>query len=207
MRPPPPTPLRIKARWFKAEQPKSPEQIASAMAFIAWRVALDMLKRMRGAGFDIDAGPAYFGFVREALVFLLAGIDRMAHARLGAQGRTPFTTALVVRVAEILRDNEADLLGPIGGEDYRDRFIDQFNEVSGHYADFGWSDTEGPDFAFVRYLGSRLEAVVPEKDRVWVIEQVMAVEAPAAVGLLQRAMQGVFSNEPRSAGHAVMSGD
>ena len=64
------TNLRIKAHWFKAEQPKSPEQTASAMAFIAWRVAINMLKRMREAGFDIDAGPAYFGFVREVLVFL-----------------------------------------------------------------------------------------------------------------------------------------
>src|SRR5512147_2230799 len=96
------TNLRIKAHWFKAEQPKSPEQTASAMAFIAWRVAINMLKRMREAGFDIDAGPAYFGFVREVLVFLLCGTDRLAYAQLGADARTPFTTALVLRVAEIL---------------------------------------------------------------------------------------------------------
>jgi len=193
------TPLRIKAHWFKAGQPKSPAQTASAMAFIAWRVALNMLKRMREAGFDIDAGPAYFGFVREVLVFLLAGIDRMAYARLGADARTPFTTALVLRVAEILRDNEADLLGAIEGADYRERFIDQFNTLAAHYADFEWSDGEGPDFGFVRYLGRRLEASVPEKDRRWVVEQVMAIEVPEAVGLLQRAMQGVFSTEPRRA--------
>ena len=144
------TNLRIKAHWFKAEQPKSPEQTASAMAFIAWRVAINMLKRMREAGFDIDAGPAYFGFVREVLVFLLCGIDRLAYAQLGADARTPFTTALVLRVAEILRENEADLLGPVEGDDYRERFIDQFNALSGHYAEFGWSESEGPDFAFVR---------------------------------------------------------
>jgi hypothetical protein len=199
--------LRIKAQWFKAERPKTPEQTASAMAFITWRIALNMLKRMRDASFDIDAGPAYFGFVREVLVFLLAGIDRMAHARLGADARTPFTTALVLRVAEILRENEADLLGPIDGADYRERFIDQFNALSEHYADFGWSDVEGPDFSFVRYLGSRLEAAVPEKDRHWVIDQVMAIEVPDAVSMLQRAMQGVFSTEPRPARRAGTSGD
>jgi hypothetical protein len=201
------TNLRIKAHWFKAEQPKRPEQTASAMAFIAWRVAINMLKRMREAGFDIDAGPAYFGFVREVLVFLLCGIDRMAYAQLGADARTPFTTALVLRVAEILRENEADLLGPVEGDDYRERFIDQFNALSGHYAEFGWSEPEGPDFAFVRYLGSRIEPTVPEKDRHWVIDQVMAVEVPEAVGMLQRAMQGVFSTEPRSARRGAMSGD
>jgi hypothetical protein len=202
--------LRIKAHWFKADQPKSAEQNASALAFIAWRVALNMLKRMREAHFDIDAGPAYFGFVREVLVFLLAGIDRMAYARLGGEGRVAFTSALVRRVAEILRDNEADLLGPAtaaGGADYRDLFIDQFNELSVHYADFGWSEAEGPDFAFMRYLGSRLEAVVPDKDRVWVVDQVIAIEAPEAVAMLQRAMQGVFSTEPRRARRAAISGD
>jgi hypothetical protein len=201
------TKLRIKAHWFKAEQPKSPEQNASAVAFIAWRVALNMLKRMREADFDIDAGPAYFGFVREVLVFLLAGADRMAYARLGAELRTPFTTALVLRVGEILRENETDLLGPVDGEDYRDRFIDQFNTLSEHYAEFDWSATAGPDFAFVRYLGHRLEPAVPEKDRRWVIDQVMAIEVPEAVGMLQRAMQGVFSTEPRSARREGMSGE
>ncbi len=204
------TKLRIKAHWFKSEKPKSPEQTASAMAFIAWRVALNMLKRMREAGFDIDAGAAYFGFVREVLVFLLAGIDRIAYAKLGAEARAPFTTALVLRVADILRENEADLLGPAGlpaGGDYRDLFIDQFNELCGHYADFEWTEAEGPDFAFTRYLGSRLEAVVPEKDRNWVIDQVMAIEAPEAVAMLRSAMHDVFSTEPRSARRATMTGE
>ncbi len=204
------TKLRIKSHWFKSGQAKTPEQNASAMAFIAWRVALNMLKRMREAGFDIDAGGAYFGFVREVLVFLLAGVDRIAYVRLGPDARVPFTTALVLRVAEILRENEADLLGPAGlpaGGDYRDLFIDQFNEISGHYAEFEWSEAEGPDFAFTRYLGSRLEAAVPEKDRNWVIDQVMAIEAPEAVAMLRSAMQGVFSTEPRSSRRATMTGE
>ena len=41
--------LRIKSHWFKSGAPKSAEQQASAMAFIVWRVAQNMLKRMRGA--------------------------------------------------------------------------------------------------------------------------------------------------------------
>lgn len=199
--------LRIKSNWFQAGQAKTPEQNASAMAFIAWRISLHMLKRMRDAGFDIDAGPAYFGFAREVLVFLLAGIDRMAYSKLAADARTPFTTALVLRVAEILRDNEADLLGAIAGADYSDRFIDQFNTLGAHYAEFGWSDDSGPDFAFARYLGSRLEAMVPAKDRIWVIDQVMVVEVPEAVAMLQRAMQGVLSTEPRRARTAGISGE
>ena len=199
--------LRIKSQWFRGAGERTPGQSASALAFTAWRVARNMLARMREAGFDIDAGPAYFGFIREVLVFFLAGIDRMAYARLDADDRRRFTSALVLRTADILRDSEADLLGPVEGADYAERFIDQFNTLAVHYADFGWSDDEGPDFAFVRYLGSRLEATVPEKDRRWVIEQVMAAEVPEAVAMLQGAMRGVFSTEPRRARREGVSGD
>ena len=131
----------------------------------------------------------------------------MACGRLGAEARVPFTTALVRRVAEILRENEADLLGPVDGEDYRDRFIDQFNALGEHYAEFGWTDDEGPDFAFVRYLGNRLEAVLPPKDRHWVIEQVMASEAPEAFAMMSQAMRGVFSTVPREKRCSAVSGD
>lgn len=202
------TPPRLKAHWFKPEQARNPAQTGSAIAFIAWRVGSHVIKRLREAGFDIDAGPAYFGVLRELLVFLLAGADRIAYARLGGEGRTPFTRALVLRAAEILDENESDLLGALeGGASYAERFLEQFNLLSGHYAEFGWSEAEGPDFAFVRYLGHRLEPLLPEKDRRWVLDQVMAVEVPEAVSMLQRSMDGVFSSEQRRARRESMSGE
>ena len=202
------TPPRLKAHWFKPEQARNPAQTGSAIAFIAWRVGSHVIKRLREAGFDIDAGPAYFGVLRELLVFLLAGADRIAYARLGGEGRTPFTRTLVLRAAEILDENESDLLGALqDGASYAERFVEQFNLLSGHYAEFGWSEGEGPDFAFVRYLGHRLEPLLPEKDRRWVLDQVMAVEVPEAVSMLQRSMDGVFSSEPRRARRESMSGE
>jgi hypothetical protein len=199
--------MRLKTHWFRAETAKTPEQLAGAMAFITWRVAVQMLKRMRDARFDIDAGVPYFAFVREVLVFLLAVIDRMAYARLGAEHRVPFVTELVLRVAGHLQDNAGDLLGTPTGQDWRDQFIDQFNELSQHYAEFGWSAEQGPDFAFVRYLGSRLETAVPDKDKRWVIDQVMAIEAPEALASVQRGMDGVFSTEPRARRRGGMTGE
>ena len=201
------TPPRLKAHWFKPGQANNPAQTGSAIAFIAWRIAGHVIKRQREAGFDIDAGPDYFGVVRELLVFLIAGADRIAFGRLGAEGRTPFTTTLVLRTAELLQENEADLLGPMEGASYAERFVEQFNVLSGHYAEFGWHEPDGPDFGFVRYLGHRLEALLPEKDRRWVLDQVMAAEVPEAVDMLARAMDGVFSAEPRRARRGAMSGE
>ncbi len=65
----------------------------------------------------------------------------------------------------------------------------------------------GPDFAFMRYLGSRIEALMPAKDRAWVLDQVMAIEAPEAVEMLQRSLDGVLSTEPRKPRRAGLSGD
>ncbi len=200
--------LRIKSQWFKAETAKSPQQTASALAFIVWRVAQNMLKQMRTAQFDIDIGPQYFAFMREVLVFLIQVVDRMAFDRMPVAERTEFTTALVRRVAEILEDSEDDLLGlPAAGvESHRAQFIELFNALSDDYATFGHGP-EGPDFAFMRYLGSRVTALMVQKDQAWALDQIMAIEAPEAVTMLRGAMQGVLSTEPRPVRRHGLSGD
>lgn len=211
---PAPTPaLRIKSRWFREGGGQTPEQQASAVAFIAWRVAQQMLKRMRLAGFDIDPGAPYFGFMREVLVFLLAVADRRAFESLDDETRQRFTPALVRRVAEILEENEGDLLGPAEGERWSDRFLAQFDALQGHYAEFG-ADPQSPpeagfvpDFGFYRYLGHRLEPDLPPKDRRWVIDQVMAVEAPDAVAILCSAMRDLHDPAPRAKRRSSTTGD
>ena len=200
--------IRLKSQWFKTDTPKTPQQAAGAMAFTVWRVAHNTLAQMRSAQFDIDIGPMYFDFMREWLVFLIQVTDRMAHARMAGDERVAFTTALVQRVADHLADNENRLLGASmpGQESYQGRFIDLCNELATHYADFGHG-AAGPDFAFMRYLGSRIEVLMPPKDRAWALDQVMSVEAPEAVEMLQRSLDGVLSTEPRAPRRASLSGD
>lgn len=235
-----PPAMRIKSRWFAggrgAGVPKSAAEQGGAMAFIVWRVAVQMLKRMRAAGFDIDAGTPYFAFVREALVFLVVVADRIAYARLASEPRGQFIVALVQHVARHLDDNAAELLGPppAGEPSHGERFIDLFNELAQHYAEFGAAPQRvtaaaaaasaaqpaaaapappdagfEPDFAFVRYLGARLEPALPEHDRRWVLDQVMAVEAPEALAIVQRSMRELFDPAPaqRSGRRAPLTGE
>lgn len=200
--------LRVKSHWFKPGTPKTPQQNASALAFIVWRVAQNMLKQMRAAQFEIDIGPPFFAFMREVLVFLIQVVDRMAFERMPEATRIEFTTALVRRVAEILEDSENDLLGlpPEGKESHRAQFIELFNQLSDDYAHFHYG-ADGPDFAFTRYLGSRVTELMVQKDKNWALEQIMAVEAPEAVATVQSAMQGVLSTEARPARRSGISGD
>jgi hypothetical protein len=212
---PPPAP-RLKSHWFRDGAGKSAGQQASAAAFIVWRVARHTLDRMRRAGFDVEVGPPYFAFLREVLVFLVALADRIAFAQHGAEGRVAFTSALVHHLARILQDNEDDLLGapPPGAPSHGDSFIDLVNEVTAHYAEFGADPTQAadeggfqPDFAFLRYLGRRLEPALPEKDRRWVLDQVMAVEAPEAVAMVQRSLKDLFDPAPARKRRSSTTGD
>jgi hypothetical protein len=203
--------MRIKSTWFKPETPKSAAQTASAMAFIVWRVAQNALAQMRKADFDIDIGPQYFAFLREWLVFLMLVVDRWVHEQMNAEQRADFTVALVRRVAEVLAENEDNLLPApdAGASDTAGSlgdFIDLYNLLAPHYAEFG-HDENGPDFSFMRYLGHRIEALMPAKDRHWVVDQIVAIEAPQAVEMLKRSLQGVLSREPRPARRMAHTGD
>ena len=204
--------IRLKTHWFRPAKPKTPKQQAGAMGFTIWRVALQTLKRMRGANFDIDAGEPYFEFMREVLVFLVVVADRLAHDRYDSATRVAFTTALVLHVADTLHGNEIDMMGPpaAGRPQPCDRFIDLYNEVSGHYGEFdGEAGAEDftPGFVFLRYLGHRLEPTLPAEHRRWVIDQVMAIEAPEAVAQVQRTLRDLCSTAPRRMRHSLVSAD
>ncbi|MDP2239051.1 MAG: hypothetical protein Q8K18_02650 [Burkholderiales bacterium] len=183
--------MRIKSHWHKGGKPRSMPQVASVMAFIIWRLAQNALKRMRTEQYDIDPGLQYFAFLSELLIFLIQIADRIAYQQLDAAQRNEFTTALANRVAEILDDNQSELLGSPQAGSYKGRFIALLNELASDYAEFKYT-ADGPDFAFLRYLGSRVMETMVQKDRHWVIDQIMAIEAPEAVADVQKGMRNLL---------------
>ena len=213
--PTPPTP-RLKTHWFRHGGSRGAAQQASAAAFIVWRIARHTLDRTRHAGFAVEVGPPYFRFLREVLAFLVAIADRIAYARLEPQARCEFVVALVRHLARILQDSEDDLIGaaPPDEPSNAERFVDLVNGVSAHYAEFGADPTVAnpvagfaPDFAFLRYLGTRLAPALPDADRRWILDQVIDVQAPEAVAMLQRSLQDLFDPPVRRARAAGLSGD
>lgn len=188
--------MRIKSQWFREDAQKSATEIASAAAFIVWRVAQNALRNMRNAGYDLPPGPSYFAFLAEFLAFLVAAADRIAYGRRDAEWRVEFTTATANRVGETLAGNEADLLGADAAESKR-RFIALVNERAADYADYGWTDA-GPEYGFVRGFGHFASDTLPEAaDRSWAVSQVIEVEAPEAIEMLQKAMASLLGEAPR----------
>jgi hypothetical protein len=187
--------MRIKSQWFKSDREKPPQEIAGAMAFTIWRIADNALKNTRKANFEIAIGPQYFSFLTEFLVFLIQVADRIAHRQLSAEARFTFTSTLANRVAETLAENQSRLMGD-GIAEHKQQFIDKLNQRAGEYADFNYN-SGGPEFAFTRYLAYCMREVMDEKDVEWVIDQMMSIEAPEAVDMVEGTMRNLYEAEPR----------
>lgn len=194
--------MRIKSQWFREDAQKGATEIASAAAFIVWRIGKNALENMRKAGYGLPPGPPYFAFLAEFLAFLVAAADRIAYAKRDAGWRVEFTTATANRVGETLAGNESDLLGADPAESKR-RFIALVNRRAADYADYGWSEA-GPEYGFIRGFGHFVSETLPEAgDRSWAISQVIEVEAPEGVEMLQKAMAGLLGEAPRRARRAA----
>ena len=188
--------MRVKSTWFNDARPKGAGEIGSAMGFIAWRIAQNALKSMRQADFDIDPGPQYFEFLAETLVFVVMVADRIAYRSLGAPGREEFTTALANHAAGTLAENQARLLATGDEPAIKAAFIGLVNRRSGEYAELGYG-ADGPDFVFLRYYASILAEFMPDKDKHWTCDQVIAIEAPEIFATVEKGMKGLLGTEPK----------
>lgn len=187
--------IRLKSNWFKAGREHSPEELAGAVSFVAWRIADNALRNTRKADFEIEAGPQYFGFLAEYLIFCVQVADRIAYRTLSAEDRAAFTGTLANRIGDTYAENESRLLG---GEqrDCKRRFIDRLNERADGYADFEYG-ADGPSYNFLRYLGYCMDDISSEKDSGWIVDQMITVEAPEAVETIEKTMGNLRETEPR----------
>lgn len=198
--------MRVKSTWFRPGRPRNPDEVAGALAFITWRVAQNMLKSMRKADFDIDPGPQYFDFLAEAVAFAIQVAWRLVHSRYDDAGRVAFMTELANRTGEELAENQARLLGAEEPAVIKARFIELLNRRNAEYAEFGFAP-EGPDFAFLRYFATLVSELMPEKDKRWTWDQVMAIEGPEAAATVAKSIKGLFDETPRRPRRAAPAGE
>jgi hypothetical protein len=169
------------------------KQNATVIAPVIWRLSEATLKHMRNDKFTIEVGGQYLAVMREVAVFLINVADRFAYRLLAPEARAEFSTALAIRLAEIFDENETALFGPPESGTWKGQFIELFNMRSSDYADFG-HDEKGPDFRFVRYLGTSIEHLLGPEDRIWTVDQITQIEAPEAVKTLKKALDDLFAS-------------
>lgn len=189
--------IRIRSSFHAGGKPRTMTELASVIAMLAWKLAIDSIKRMREADYDIDLGSAYFDFVCEFMIFLALAADRIAYRELTPEQRLEFTTALALRIAAAIDDNRDMLLYDVPAGKIQQHVLDLFNRRGAEYADHGY-DENGPDFGFRRCFAACLQEVLPEKDRLWAVDQAMEIESPEAIKALEKTLAGLFHPEAGS---------
>jgi len=183
--------IRIRSSFHTGGKPRSMAELASVIAMLGWKLAIDSIRRMREAEYDIDLGEAYFGFVVEFMIFLALAADRVAYRELEPERRLEFTTAVAQRMAAAIEDNRGMLLVDVEPGRCHAHFLDIFNRRGAEYGDHGYTE-QGPDFGFRRCFAACLQDVLPEKDRLWAVDQVMEIESPEAIRALEKTLAGLF---------------
>jgi hypothetical protein len=183
--------VRIRKRFHAGGRERTMAELASAIAALSWKLAVDSIKRMREAQFDIDIGRPYFDYVVETMAFHAHYADRVAFDKLTPGQRGEFTTALAKRMAEFIEDNSGMLLAATEPGACRRHFLEVFNAAGADYAEYS-CDEKGPDFGFRRAYASRVREGMPEKDKTWVYDQVMEIEAPEGVRAIRKTLDGLF---------------
>jgi hypothetical protein len=181
--------IRIKSSWHDEDSERSPDEVGGALAFIAWRLALDKAITLHGENFVYANDQQRLAVIAEYLAFAIQIVDRIVHSMLDNEYRVALITALGKKLAAHYQDNSFDLLGP---GDYTSSFIELINQRSSDYAEFNFTD-EGPSYPFMRHLGFEIQQIMgTEHENRWVIDQVMDVDGPEVYKQLSRAVSNLL---------------
>lgn len=182
--------LRIKTHWWNDESERSLPEIATALAYIAWRASMDKAINLHCERFLYRDDAQRLAVIQEYLVFLIQIADRLAHEQLGDAERRTLITALAHKLIEHVQDNGQDLLGP---GDYGSPFIELLNRRSEEYAEYQLAD-DGPSYPFLRHLGFEIQALMGEgQENRWVIDQVMDKDGFDAYKTIVKAFRNLLA--------------
>ncbi len=182
--------MRINAKWSNRGRVRSPIEIAGALAFTGWKIAASVVLNLENEGFETQSQTQRLQVITEIMCFMVSVVDRMVYNTYSIEQRGEFVTTFALSLGNILEDNHADIDGP---GNYRKAFIEQLNLRASEYAECSYSTDEGASFPMRRILGNHVMDAMGDKDRKWIPDYIIDVEAPNVVATLKRALPSLFS--------------
>ena len=182
--------LRIRNKW-RANRPASLEENATALAYVIWQLGLGSARNLHTERFDYDSDEQRVAVIAEYLCFLIHIADRLAYVTLSDSERQTYIVTLAQDCARHMQRNQEDIFGP---GDYRQPFIELLNQRAAEYATYKFTGHE-PGFDLLRGLGQHVQTIMGESQtNRWVIDQVMSIDAPAAVEQVRKSMDNLFAS-------------
>ena len=182
--------IRVKSKWNDKDRERSAEEVGSALAFNLWRIAGANVLHIENEGFQTDTYNQRLDVIAELLAFFIHVVDRMTSEKeYTEENRRDLITALALNLAKTMHDNRQDVNKD--KNDYKEPFIQLMNERMGEYAGFSF-DGEEPGFQLRRRVGDHVTAVMGEKDKKWVTDQVMDIEIPDALKTFKKVARNLL---------------
>jgi hypothetical protein len=197
--------LRLKTVWFKNAGGRSSAELASVLASTIWRLADEAVTNLSKFDCDIVTPERGIRILGEVAAFLLHMSDRMVYGRVPEGERAPLVQATGRRLAELVEENIRKM-GATDSFDYRANFIDFLNRRGADYATFDCPPDQ-PSFPLLRYLGLAVRELMLESDQPWVADRIMDIDAPEALGLLKKTIDGLLHPAQPGGGRRAVAGD
>ncbi|MBX2838450.1 MAG: hypothetical protein KTR35_16450 [Gammaproteobacteria bacterium] len=192
---------RIKDRWHNSTPEDAARDVtaeknlseqASALAYIVWRQALNTAINLHAEDFEYENDRQRIAVINEFVAFQIQHIDRLYHGYSEYEGREQLLVGVCENVAEQVQDNLTDIDGP---RNYRKPFLELLNDRFSVYSNFQYQERE-PSFEVLRYLGHNVLTILgDDQTNRWVIDHVVAIEAPELADQIARSLSRLFSQE------------
>lgn len=189
-------PIRVKTIWFKKDGERSAEEIASAVATTAWRVADKAIDNLGREDYDIITPGRGFKLIAEFLAFLVHYCDRMAYGSLSPERRQAVLQAISNKLGEVMEQNVREVVGKEDPRNYKQEFIDFLNRRFADYSEFEFPDDERASFPALRFLGLQIREEMGDNDKTWIMDQIMDIEMPEMMGTVRKSFKGLLSDAP-----------
>jgi hypothetical protein len=180
--------VRVKKRWNQQARPRTPAQMANAIAASVWKLASNVVLNLENENFETDTQGQRIDIMEEVVCYLVHIVDRIVYEQASQQQREDFISSLVADLARLLEDSRVDVQGD--GE-YRAAFVEKMNQRSAEYAGYGYSADEGGGFAMRCRLGERVAEAMGERERRWIPDYIVGREAPEIEAALKRSLSGL----------------
>ncbi len=180
--------LRMKTRWHK-DKSRSQQEVASAIAFIIWRIGMEALLELENEGFLTYSNDHRLQVMGEFLAFLLQVTDRLSHEdKMDNDDRQTFIISVAKNLVRTFAENKAELSG---AGDHAQPLVDLFNQRADEYADLSFAGGEAK-VDFLRHFGECLQQTMDgEKDKYWIVQRAIESDGPESIKQLKKALNAL----------------
>ena len=181
--------MRIKSQWPEKGREKTIKDHAGALAFIAWRIAKNMVVSMEEEGFNMGSVIQRLTMMEEVVIYLTHISDRLIYDSFDHADRHEFITEMVKALARTLQSSGEEVAG---SDDYKKPFIEKLNQEMAIYSGYDFVE-KTPSLSMLRYLGDNIVTALQPEDQRWYQDQIIEIEAPDALATLTRGMKDLLS--------------